>query len=267
MTARTLEDGRLFPAMTWDHGWLLSLQADSAGYQCSPKKRLPTLEDYETVEAMIDGPHGTVVDPHTLGLPPEVAAKFQPLEIGGGPSLGARLTWTDVEAVVHAIRMASRYPNNGVPRGAVGWAGRTVFHGTSGEHADDILHNGIVAGRGDGYFGKAFYAAEHEDLAKSNYADFSGDEGGGAVIEVTIQEGARILDMRNADDARELENTGLMAHLGAQDFDRRARALGIDGIYDRSVGGVAIYNARIVSEPELVRKQAEDAIRQVHKGP
>lgn len=254
MTTRTEEGGRLFPPMTWDHGWLLSLQADSAGYQCSPKARLDVLEDYETVEAKIEGPHGTVVDPHTMELPPRVAAKFPHLRVGGGPSLGAELTWSDVEAVVHAIRMAGQHPNSGVPRGVVGWAGRTVFHGTADEHATDILDNGVVAGRGDGYFGRAFYAAEDGALAKSNYAEFSGDETGGTVLEVTIEEGARILDLRNDEDYQAWNASGLPNFLGSPDFDRRARRCGIDGVYDRSVGGLAIYNVAAISTPVLSRE-------------
>ena len=47
--------------------------------------------------------------------------------------------------------MAGQRPKNGVPRGVVGWAGRTVYHGTADEDAADILENGVVAGRGDGY--------------------------------------------------------------------------------------------------------------------
>lgn len=253
--------------MTWDHGWLMSIQADKAGYQCSPKERLDALEDYETVEAKIDGPHGTVVDPHTMDLPAEVAAKFPHLTVGGGPSIGGNLTWSDIEAVAHAIRMASRYLNNGVPSGSIGWAGRTVYHGTTGENADDIIDNGIVAARGDGYFGRAFYAAEDEALATSNYAEFSGDASGGTVIEVTIEEGARIFDMRNADDAAALDKSGLMRHLGSADFDRRARALGIDGIYDRSVGGVAIYNPGRLSEPMISSRPGPRTPKPGPRGP
>jgi hypothetical protein len=253
--------------MTWDHGWLLSVQADKAGYQCRPKERLDVLEDYDGVEAKIEGPHGTVVDPHTMDLPSEVAAKFTKLEIGGGPSIGANLTWGDVEALTTAIRMASRHPNNGVPRGAVGWGGRSVYHGTSIESAEDIFDNGIVAARGDGYFGRAFYAAEDEALAISNYADFSGDHDGGTVLEVTIEEGARILDTRNEDDAKELERSGLMQHLGSPDLDRRARALGIDGIYDRSVGGVAIYNPKRLSEPTVSCRAAPGTPATAPRGP
>ncbi|MCZ7861717.1 hypothetical protein O9X98_10005 [Agrobacterium salinitolerans] len=254
MTTRSEEGGQLFPPMTWDHGWLLSLQADRAGYQCSPKARLETLEDYETVEAKIDGPHGTLVDPHTMELPPLVAAKFPHLRVGGGPSLGAKLTWDDVEAVVHAIRMAGQRPNNGVPRGVVGWAGRTVYHGTADEDAADILESGVVVGRGDGYFGRAFYVAEDGALAKSNYAEFSGDDAGGTVLEVTIEEGARILDLRNDEDYRAWSASGLPNFLGTPDFDRRARQSGVDGVYDRSVGGLAIYNVAAISAPMLSRE-------------
>ncbi|WP_315922821.1 hypothetical protein [Mesorhizobium sp. SP-1A] len=117
MTSRTLENGRLFPPMIWDHGWSLSIQADKAGYQCSPKKRLDTLEEYETVEVKIDGPHGTTVDPYTMQMPDDVKAKFPVLEIGDGPSIGGNLTWEDVECVKNAILYASLSPNDGAPDG------------------------------------------------------------------------------------------------------------------------------------------------------
>jgi hypothetical protein len=245
----------------------MSMQADKSGYQCSPRERLDALEDYESLEVKIDGPHGTVVDPHTMDLPAEVAAKFPRLVIGGGPSIGANLTWSDVDAVVHAIRMASRYPNNGVPRGVIGWAGRSVYHGTSGEHADDIIVTGIDTARSNGYYGTAFYAADDEALAIANYAEMSGDDDGGAVLEVTIEEGARIFDMRNAEDSIELEKSGLMRHLGSIDLDRRARALGIDGLYDRSVGGVAIYNAKRLSEPVMSRRARASVPKNTPRGP
>lgn len=237
--------------MVWDHGWMLSIQADKAGYQCSPKKRLETLEEYDTVEVKIDGPHGMVVDPHTMEFPIEVAAKFPHLETGGGPSIGGNLTWTDVEAVIDAIRKASFRPNAGVPRGIVGWAGRTVYHGTSMEDGEAIMANGIDVRHGDGYFGRAFYVAEERELAASNYAEFSGDEDGGAILEVMIEEGARILDLRNEEDSTTWINSGLVELLGTPDFDQKARRKGIDGIYDRSVGGLAIYNASVVSEPHM----------------
>ncbi len=251
MTSRTEEGGRLFPAIEWDHGWLLSPQADRSGYRCSPQERLDRLEDYMTVEAKIDGPHGRVVDPRTMDMPAAVAEKFGELDTAGGACIGGHLTWDDVEAVKAAILMASMNPNAGVPRGVYGWSAATVYHGSSMEGAEDILENGIDVGRGDGYFGRAFYVAEEEELARSNYADFSGCDDGGAVVAFNVAEGARILDLRNAEDDDEWMRSGLPGLLGNRSFDAEARRRGIDGVYDRSVGGLAIYNPRILSEPSL----------------
>lgn len=240
-TNRIIND-RLFPSITWDHGWSLSLQADRAGYQCVPAERFDTLEEYTAVEGIIYGPFAGSVDPFTLGLPDNVANKFVPLEVAS-PSIGCKLTWDDVEAIKQAILQASLNPNAGVPRGVFGWAMTEVFHGTSVEAADDIVENGIDMDKsGGGYFGQGFYVAEEEGLARSNYADFSGDEDGGVVIKLEIKDGARILDMRNAVDADFWVTSGLANAISSRDFAARAVKAGVDGVYDRSFGGLAIYN-------------------------
>lgn len=254
MTERIEEGGRLFPSIKWDHGWFLSIQADKHGYQCSPKRNLYVLEEYDTVEAKIDGPHGTYVDPHTMQIPPHVLEKFSKLTIDSGPSIGAHLTWSDIEAVKQGILLASLSPNDGVPSGTVGWANRDVFHGTSDESADDILNHGINPSVGTGYFGRAFYVADDVGLAISNYAEFSGDEDGGTVIATTIQEGAFILDLRNEADNQKWTESGLPSIIGRNDFDLQARKRGIDGVYDRSVGGLAIFNAAVLETPRLYKK-------------
>lgn len=256
MIERTEENGRLFPPMEWDHGWSLSIQADKHGYQCSPKRKLDALEEYDTVEVKIDGPHDTYVDPHTMQIPPYVLEKFPKLTVGNGPSIGANLTWDDVEAVKRAILLASLSPNDGVPNGTVGWASRDVFHGTSNESADDILNHGINPSAGTGYFGRAFYVADDVELAISNYAEFSGDEDGGTVIATTIQEGAFILDLRNEADNQKWIESGLPSIIGRNDFDLQARKRGIDGVYDRSVGGLAIFNAAVLETPRLYKTPA-----------
>jgi hypothetical protein len=240
--------GRLFPPLTWDHGWLLSIQADRAGYRCSPKENLECLEDYETVEFKIDGPFKHLVDPATLDLPAEVLAKFSPLE-NGMPALGCNLTWEDVEEVRKAIIYASMNPNAGIPQGHIGWGGVRVYHGTSVEYAEDIAENGVdIARSHHGYFGQAFYVAEDRELAVSNYAEFSDSDGPGAVLEFEIAEGAKILDLRNAHDSEVYRASGLAEMIGRDDFALNARRKGIDGIYDRSVGGLAIYNPKVLGD-------------------
>lgn len=235
--------GRLFPPITWDAGWSLSLQADKAGYACHPRALLAALEDYEAVEAVIHGPFAGPVDPTALGLPAELAAKFSPLEPGDVISIGSLLTRDDIACLRAAIDAACLNPNAGVPKGEIGWEGRQVFHGTSVDAAEDILANGIQMGSSSGgYFGEGFYVADEEALARESYADFS--DGPGAVLAFSIESGARILDLRNMDDARRWSTSGLTDSIGRPGFSGFARRAGIDGVYDRSMGGLAIFNAR-----------------------
>lgn len=252
-TFRTMSEapGRLFPARVWDAGWSLSLQADAAGYACAPRRRLDRLEDYAEVEALIAGPFPQPVDPDALGLPEPVAAKFTPLEPGGGPALGLNLTWAEVGAVIRAIDRACLSPNAGVPPGRIGWAGRQVYHGTDAGSARDILENGVrLDASHKGYLGQGFYVAEEAGLARSNYAEFS-DEGGGSVLALTIADGARILDLRNEGDAKIWAGSGLAGRVPEDGFARIARRAGVDGVYDRSVGGLAIYNPAVLEGVRL----------------
>lgn len=62
-----------------------------------------------------------------------------------------------------------------------------------------------------------------------------------------VEEGAKILDLRNAHDSEVYQASGLAQMLGRNDFALNARRKGIDGIYDRSVGGLAIYNPKILA--------------------
>ena len=247
-TYRTMSEapGRLFPPRIWGGGWSLSIQADAAGYACDPKRRLDRLEDYQTVEVRISGPFAQPVDVSTLGLPEALAAKFPPLTDGWGVPLGLNLSWDEVDALHAAIDQACLSPNAGVPRGVVGWAGRDVYHGTGAEAARDILTNGVdLSVCGKGYLGQGFYVAEEAGLARSNYADFS-DEGEGAVLTMTIGEGARILDLRNDEDAKKWTGSGLEGRVGEDGFAALARRAGVDGVYDRSVGGLAVYNPSVL---------------------
>lgn len=236
-------EGRLFPSLEWDSGWIVSLQADRAGYACRPRERLERLEDYEAVEAVIYHSGLSVVDPQTLDLPPEVAGKFSPVE-AHCPSIGAFLSWSDVDALRDALNRASLNPNAGVPRGTVLWAGRDIWHGTSSESAADIRDHGIrMDACTPGYFGQAFYAADDRALSVSNYAE-AFDDDAGAVVHLRISDGANILDLRNPVDS---EAWAPFANVvGRPDFNRMMRKNGIHGVYDRSMGGLAIFDERSV---------------------
>jgi hypothetical protein len=63
---------------------------------------------------------------------------------------------------------------------------------------------------------------------------------------MTIRAGARILDLRNAADAKNWTDSGLERRVGEDGFAALARRTGIDGVYDRSVGGLAIYNPSVL---------------------
>jgi hypothetical protein len=128
----------------------------------------------------------------------------------------------------------------------------TVFHGTDLESANDIKKNGLNLSKCDrGYFGKAFYVTTDEELAKSNYADFSGDEEGGMVLKFEMNPVNRILDLRNSDDWEFYTNLkykgrDMRAFMGFDEFPSIMTSLGIDALYDRSNDAFAIYNVNIL---------------------
>jgi len=128
----------------------------------------------------------------------------------------------------------------------------TVFHGTDLNSAKDIKQNGLDLSKCDrGYFGKAFYVTTDEQLAMSNYADFSGEEEGGIVLKFEMNPDNRILDLRNSEDwdfytnlkykEREIKN-----FMGFDEFPSIMTSLGIDALYDRSNDAFAVYNVNIL---------------------
>lgn len=128
------------------------------------------------------------------------------------------------------------------------WAGRVMFHGTSESGARSILKHGIRQDKSTkGYFGRGFYMAPDYDLAKNNYADFADDDKPGVVIAAKIKESANILDLRLEDHYEEwLKVSGNGKLIGNDDFDCFMVRQGIDGLFDRSFGGVVIYNTKSV---------------------
>lgn len=239
-TARTLEDGRLFPLIDIGGGWHISAQADGHGYGCAPRARLPRLSAYERVEVLLVGPL-PIVDPHNLDLPAGLSGHFPPLE-EQSPAIARDFPVALLPRLCDAILTAAmRNPNAGVPPGRFGWAGATVHHGTGGAAAESIAEHGIsMSASGGGYYGRAFYVADDKELAQGNYAGFADDEAGGAVLSFTVSDDARILDQRNSADAAAWAQSGLST--ADPDLPAKATALGIDGIYDRAVGGIAVFN-------------------------
>lgn len=140
------------------------------------------------------------------------------------------------------------------------WAGKMVYHGTSSASARDIAAHGISMKKsGLGYFGRGFYTATDEALAKINYADMAAadgneddnDESGnkvGVVLSFRIADTARILDLRIPGDwetYNRLSNNGNL--ISDPSFDVMMRRAGIDGLFDRSFGGVVIYTTQVRS--------------------
>jgi hypothetical protein len=129
----------------------------------------------------------------------------------------------------------------------------TVFHGTDIESASDIKQNGLNLSKCDrGYFGKAFYITTDEELAISNYANFSEDEEGGVVLKFEMNPINRVLDLRNSNDweiytnlkykGKEIRN-----FMGFDEFPSIMTSLGIDALYDRSNDAFAVYNVSILN--------------------
>ncbi|MEP3669367.1 MAG: hypothetical protein ABJN42_21830, partial [Roseibium sp.] len=105
-------------------------------------------------------------------------------------------------------------------------------------------HGVRIEASGRGYFGPAFYMADKRELAVSNYAD-AFDEDPGAVVHAQFADDVHILDLRNSKDAEEWAPYG--DRVSDPNFDRIMRKAGIDGVYDRSMGGIAIYRVDAVS--------------------
>jgi hypothetical protein len=224
-TARTCElaPGRLFPSEDFGNGWQMSAQAD-VGYQCEPRKFLPHLEDYESVEVKIDGPHGMLVDPTTLGLPEAIAAKFTPLDTSHCPSLGCCITHAELAVLRDVLREAHLDPSAGIPPGRIGWANQTVWLAADGELATNVETYGLeeaIAPQGD--FGEGVRLAECH-----------GDAEAEVEIAFEVEDGAVILDLRNPSDRRQW-----------QDHGRE----GVDGIFDPGVG-LVVFNLECVSRDQ-----------------
>jgi len=128
----------------------------------------------------------------------------------------------------------------------------TVFHGTDLESANDIKKNGLDLSKCDrGYFGKAFYVTTDEQLARSNYADFSGDEEGGIVLKFEMNPINKVLDLRDSDDwdvyiNLKYKGRKITDFMGFDEFPSIMTSLGIDALYDRSNDAFAIYNVNIL---------------------
>jgi len=129
-----------------------------------------------------------------------------------------------------------------------GWAGRVMFHGTEKSSAESIHKKIDLNKTTAGYFGKGLYLASDYGLAKSNYADMSGDESGGSVIAIKIKDTAKILDLRDEVDSMRWDVLSKKGNLLSSDsLPIIMKKAGVDGLFDRSFGGVVIYNPAAVT--------------------
>jgi len=129
------------------------------------------------------------------------------------------------------------------------WAGRIVYHGTDRKSYEDILKRGIDMEKSSkGYFGKGFYTTPDEALAKSNYADFTGeDEDDTVVIKLRVNPKARILDLRSEEGWDKYSKLGLGKDLNRDDLDKLMVRNGVDGLVDNSFEGLVMYNPKMIS--------------------
>lgn len=129
----------------------------------------------------------------------------------------------------------------------------SVFHGTDLKSAKDIKTSGIKLDKcHSGYFGRAFYVTPNEKTARENYADFSGEEDGGYVLEFILNPRNRILNLSNDEDwdyYKNLKYKGVNVESlrGKFEFPDMMKSLGIDAIHDNSFDGFAVYNINILS--------------------
>ncbi|MFL9610966.1 hypothetical protein ACKF11_12845 [Methylobacillus sp. Pita2] len=133
-----------------------------------------------------------------------------------------------------------------------------LYHGTDMESAENIINHGVDINKcTKGYFGQGFYLATNVELAIANYADFSGEDG--AVIAFVVPSIKDVLDLREVDDsARYTEK--LSKDIGSDQLPNLAIKNGIDGVFDRSFGGVVIYNPNAITPIGLVHA---DTIAQI----
>jgi hypothetical protein len=120
-----------------------------------------------------------------------------------------------------------------------------LYHGTDIKSALNIQKNGVDISKGyGGYFGWGVYTTSNIDLAKSNYADFSGDEEGGVVLELELLPTSNILDLRDFDDFELWKKYS--KKINDKNLYKELIKIGIDGLWDDSFDGVVIYNPKVL---------------------
>lgn len=120
-----------------------------------------------------------------------------------------------------------------------------LYHGTSAESAKNIMKIGVRMGFSHkGYFGRGFYCAGDPELAKT-YAE-EDDIESGIILRVELSDTSKILDLRKESDWARWRDGKYSDKIHQDNFNQIAVHDGIDGLYDRSFGGVIVYNPKII---------------------
>ena len=137
-----------------------------------------------------------------------------------------------------------------------------LYHGTSKKGQRSILFDGIDQMKSEkGYFGRGLYMAKDEGLAKSNYADFSGEGvDGGAVLKLAVEESANILDLSNPKDWETYRGTTYRGRpvadlISLDNYHEIMVSAGIDGVTDLgSFGGTVVYNPEVLKSADPITR-------------
>lgn len=117
-----------------------------------------------------------------------------------------------------------------------------IFHGTELPYAKNIVDNGIDLTKcSKGYFGTGFYCATSHELAESNYANMADEP---AIVAMRLNKDANILDLRTESGFAFYQKHQIENVLGSDNLVEIMRKLKVDGLYDRSFGGMVIYNPK-----------------------
>ncbi len=123
-----------------------------------------------------------------------------------------------------------------------------LYHGTSLIFAKQILKEGVkIEKSSGGYFGWGFYTTPDKELAISNYANFSDDEG--AILEMEVKD--LFIDKLQA-DRWELWKK-ISPRVSEKDFRFCAISNNFHAVYDNSFEGVVIYNAKIIKNIKILK--------------
>jgi len=140
-----------------------------------------------------------------------------------------------------------------------------LYHGTDIKSAEDIIKHGINMNKSHkGYFGKGFYTATDEKIAKSNYADFADEDESGIVLKFQLNSNAKILDLDNPNDFKiyttvKWQGLKIKDLIHRDDFDKIMTELGFDGLRDEgSFGGIVIYNPNAIHLIEEIKFASEN---------